>query len=111
MASKGKTQTKRKTSSRKRTKKRTTNDYASLQLLKLGVVVVFSIFFTICNFGLVGRLGDGISNFFFGLFGALNYVIHIFIGGLIIYCDICAGRKGVVRRSVSASFFMLSSPI
>jgi len=92
---------------RKKSYRRTKKDYELVQDIKIILIVALAVFFFVCNFGVIGKVGDTISSVGFGLFGVLNYVVALFIAFLIVIYELAAGSKGVVRKIVAASVFFL----
>ncbi|MBP5599091.1 MAG: DNA translocase FtsK [Lachnospiraceae bacterium] len=92
---------------RKKSYKRTKKDYELIQDIKIILIVALAVFFFVCNFGVIGKVGDVISSFGFGLFGVLNYVVALFIAFLIVIYELSAGSGAVVRKIVASSVFFL----
>ncbi len=94
----------------KRPVKRSKDDYELIRDVKIILAICVAAFLFICNFGLVGKVGAGISSFLFGLFGAMNYVLALFAAALYIFCEINAGAGIAVKKAVFSSvlFFLIS---
>ncbi len=112
MATKKTTNSKKRTytKSNKRTKyKRTKKDYEIWQEIKSVIAVSIAIFFFVCNFGLIGTVGNVLSNVTFGLFGVLNYIAALFFAFLFILGEFFAGNSVCTRKIISLSglFLML----
>jgi len=104
MASKkNSTKGRKRTNSAAKTKRRTKQDYELIQDIKVIVIVALAIFFFVCNFGVVGKVGDSISNFLFGIFGLLNYVAALFVAFLIVYSELHGGSAYAIRKVVALS--------
>lgn len=57
-----------------------------------------SIILFLCNFGLIGKVGDAISNLLFGLFGFLAYIVSILIFITIAFWSANTGNPAAVRK-------------
>ena len=57
----------------------------SNELTLLIVLAITSLLF-LCNFGIIGPVGNAISGFLFGIFGILAYIAPIFIFISIAFC-------------------------
>lgn len=90
-----------------RTKARTKQDYALKQEIKIIVIIALSLFLFVCNFRIIGNLGNAISDCLFGIFGLLNYIVAPFVGFLIIFGELNPGNGIAVRRIVCLSFLFL----
>lgn len=99
--------TKKKTAYRK-TNRRTKNDYILIQEIKAVVVFAISILLFLCNFGLIGKVGNFLSGFMFGLFGLLAYIAPLMIGLIVVFVMMNAGNGQAVKKTVAGSFLFLS---
>lgn len=74
---KSKAQTTRRTNSgQKKTKQNKQDDTFALEVI-LWIVVALSILLFISNFGFGGKVGNAVSQFFFGIFGVLAYIFPV----------------------------------
>ncbi len=95
------------TSSARKKAVRTKKDYELVQDIKIIAAVCVAVFLFVCNFGVVGKVGDSLSNFFFGLFGVLNYIAALFFAFIFIIYEINAGDRSIVRKSVFSIILFL----
>ncbi len=104
-SSSGRNTASRKTSSRSTPKKNSTNrtkeEYALVGEIGLIVLSLVMIFFFLCNFGIVGPVGNGIRGIMFGLFGFMAYVMPIFIFVSIAFWLVNAGTPTALRKLIS----------
>ena len=70
--------------------------------LTLLVLLAITILLFLCNFGLIGPVGNAISGFLFGIFGILAYIAPIFI-------FICIGFGISNRENVVATFKLIAA--
>ena len=76
------TTTGRKTTSRQNTnvpRQRTEQERMISNELTLLILLAVAILLFLCNFGIIGPVGNAISGFLFGIFGLLAYVAPVFI--------------------------------
>ena len=107
------TQKSRKTTNSKNTtrRKQTAIDYRkeSEMFHEIGLIVFFiaMVILFLCNFGLIGKVGNGIRDIMFGIFGLIAYVIPIllFLGVSFWYANF--GNPHAIRKLVSAVFLLL----
>ena len=92
---------------RKKSYKRTKKDYELIQDIKIILIVALAVFFFVCNFGVIGTVGDVISKVGFGLFGVLNYIAALFIAFLIVVYELGATSGVYIRKMVAGSVFFL----
>ncbi len=74
--------TRRKTSSKQTTtvpRQRTEQERMISNELTLLILLAVAILLFLCNFGIIGPVGNAISGFLFGIFGLLAYIAPIFI--------------------------------
>lgn len=107
--SKKTTYSRSKTSSKKKTTKRTKQDYELIRDIKIILAVTFSLFLFVCNFGIVGKFGNIISDFLFGVFGTMNYCVALIFAFIFIYYQVNAGYGIAVRKTIFSSilFFLI----
>ncbi len=106
----------RKTSSSSKTRKKTTSKAAgkrkasaydakreSEMLHEIGLIIFFvvMVILFLCNFGIIGPVGNAISGFMFGLFGLTAYVVPVllFVGVCFWYANV--GNHNAVRKLVA----------
>lgn len=103
-----KTSSKRTYTRRNVSKKRTKKDVIIERDIKIVFVFCLCVFLFVCNFGVVGKFGNILSGFFFGVFGTLNYVITLFVAGLYLYFSLNGKNKTSIKKTISACIlFML----
>lgn len=73
-------------------------------LISLGLMILLFL----CNFHLVGKLGDAISKWMFGVFGLLAYVAPILIFFGILFCIINLGNSLAYLKVVAGSMFFIT---
>jgi len=77
------TNTRRTNSSKKKSQNKKTTRTQQERLVSNEVLLIFllaiGIFLFLCNFGIIGPVGNAISNIMFGLFGITAYVAPVFI--------------------------------
>lgn len=80
---------------------RGTNDSAIYHEIGLIIVFAVAVLLFLCNFNIVGPIGNQISNVMFGLFGICAYVVPIaaFIG--IAFYSINQGNRTAVRKVIA----------
>ena len=97
-------------STRTTTKKTQQQDFLNDELkgeLVLIVIGAFALALFLCNFRILGNLGNTISDVMFGLFGIMAYVFPILAGFLCFFCMINQGNPKAVRRTISLSVLFL----
>ena len=75
---KRKTSTKRKSTNRKNQKRTEEEHILSNEILLIFVFAIGVLLF-LCNFGIIGPIGDSVSKVMFGIFGLTGYVAPIFV--------------------------------
>lgn len=98
-------------------KQRTTSKTASRQnqpmdsAIKNEVILIgvfaLAVFLFLCNFGIVGVVGDSISNVMFGLFGLTTYVAPVLLFLAVAFGVINRGNKIAIRKLVAAVVLFL----
>lgn len=99
---------KRKASTNTSRKTRTKKDYELLLEIRIVLVFALSIFLCICNFGIIGNVGNALSNVLFGLFGLVAYVAPILLGLLVIFIMLNGGISEAVKKAISGSGLVLA---
>ena len=103
----------RKTTNSKNTTKRKQSavDYRkeSEMFHEIGLIIFFiaMVILFLCNFGLIGQVGNAIRDIMFGIFGLTAYIIPIvlFLGVSFWYAN--SGNPHAMRKLVSAIFLLL----
>ncbi len=103
----------RKTTNSKNTTKRkqTAVDYRkeSEMFHEIGLIIFFvaMVILFLCNFGLIGQVGNAIRDIMFGIFGLTAYIIPIvlFLGVSFWYAN--SGNPHAMRKLISALFLLL----
>lgn len=106
MASSNKKTVKRKNVSKKKNLGRSKKEYELYQDIKIVIIIAISILLFVCNFGIIGKVGDFISGIFFGLFGVFNYIFSLLLGFVLIFNELNPSNPVAVRKSIS--LFMIS---
>lgn len=88
------TGTKRKPASRK---KSTVNDQVFDDIIMI-LSVALCIFLFLCNFGIIGTVGNAISKFMFGVFGLFAYAAPLVIAAAVIYYNLRRGDYVAIRK-------------
>lgn len=71
------------------------------------VMAALALILFLCNFGLVGKFGDAMSNVMFGIFGLLAYVAPVIIFLMIAFGMLNAGNRIATRKLVAGILFFL----
>ena len=74
-----KTSNKKTNNKSKSTYNKTNADKGRTREILLFVYLAFSVFLICSNIGICGIVGETVSNFFFGVFGTINYIIPFYI--------------------------------
>ncbi len=107
--------TRRKTSSRSKSRStgRTSDRSRKAQESKLYYEVVLLVLFAamlllfLCNFGIIGPVGNFFSRIMFGLFGLTAYAFPVVLFLAISFYVINAGSRGVIRKLIAAIVLFL----
>lgn len=75
--------------------------------ISLIVMAALALILFLCNFGLVGRFGDLVSDIMFGLFGLLAYVAPLIIFLMIAFGMLNVGNSVAVRKLAAGIVFFL----
>lgn len=79
---------------------RTKEDYVLFQEIKIVLLFALGLFLFVCNFGVVGTVGNFLSKIMFGLFGLLAFAFPL-LGAILISFLMLNNRNGIaIRRSV-----------
>jgi len=103
----------RKTTNSKNTKNRKQSavDYRkeSEMFHEIGLIIFFiaMVILFLCNFGLIGQVGNAIRDIMFGIFGLTAYIapIALFLGVSFWYAN--SGNPHAIRKLISAIFLLL----
>ncbi len=71
------------------------------------VLAAFALILFLCNFGVVGKFGDVVSDVMFGLFGLLAYVAPLIIFLMIAFGMLNVGNSIATRKLVAGIVFFL----
>ena len=99
------------TAKKSTTRKPTAAEYRKESEMRheIGIIVLFllMVFLFLCNFGIIGPMGDSISGVLFGVFGLPAYIVPIiiFIGVTFWYAN--EGSRHAVRRLLSGLVLLL----
>ncbi len=104
----------RTTKSKKRytTAKKTAADYRKENELfeEIGLIVFFilMVILFLCNFGIIGPVGETVSSVLFGIFGLTAYIMPIVLFGAVMFWYANRGSVNAVRKLISGIvlFFM-----
>lgn len=66
------------------------------------VIACVAILLFLCNFGLIGPIGNAISSFLFGMFGILAYIAPIVIAGMIFFKASNYGNEIALIKEMAA---------
>lgn len=99
---------KKKASANTKNTSRTKKDYELLQEIKIVLVFALSVFLCVCNFGVIGKVGNALSNVMFGLFGVLAYIAPLLVGLLVIFIIFNGGASLALKKAVSGSLLFIS---
>ncbi len=86
----------------------TKEQYALRQEIKAIIIFALAILLFACNFGVIGRFGNAVSDIMFGLFGVLAYVFPLLLGGCIVYLLVNVGSSQSIRKTVAAFVLMFA---
>ncbi len=90
-------------SSRRNTTKKKNNEegFAKVKDEIIGIcALTASILLFIANIGLGGALGEGISDFFYGLFGLLQHIFPIFLFGMVMFIYVNRNNRKMIIKSI-----------
>ena len=102
---------KKNTAKRNTTRKPTAAEYRkeSEMLHEIGLIVLFvlMVILFLCNFGIIGPIGDSVSGVLFGVFGLMAYIVPVvlFVGVTFWYAN--TGNRHAVRRLISGMILFL----
>lgn len=72
------------------------------------IVLAFLVMLCLSNFGLLGVMGQGIKWFFFGIFGAMDYLLPFYCGGHIIWRMLDKNPSGEIRKRVGLGYLLMA---
>ncbi len=102
---------KKNTAKKNTTRKPTAAEYRkeSEMLHEIGLIVLFvlMVILFLCNFGIIGPIGDSVSGVLFGVFGLMAYIVPVvlFVGVTFWYAN--TGNRHAVRRLISGMVLFL----
>lgn len=102
-----KTTTSRKTTKTNRQRRGEPMDLAIRNEIILIVLLALAVILFLCNFGIVGKVGDAVSGFMFGVFGLLSYVAPVVIFLAIAFGMSNAGNNIATRKLVAGGVLFL----
>ena len=106
------TQTRKKQSTKSRAPQSEPMDVAIRNEILLIVFLALAIILFLCNFGVVGKIGDGISRIMFGIFGLAAYVAPVIIFLAIAFGMSNTGNNIATRKLIAGVvLFVLISMI
>ena len=82
-------------------------DLAIRNEILLIVLLALSVILFLCNFGIVGKVGDAVSSFLFGVFGLLAYVAPVVIFLAIAFGMSNVGNNIATRKLVAGGVLFL----
>lgn len=77
---------------------------------EVGLIVLFAlvVILFLCNFGIIGNLGDSVSNVMFGLFGVTAYIAPIALFAAVAFWQANEGNKtAIVKISAGITLFLM----
>lgn len=77
------------------------------EIILIGVIAIAILLF-LCNFGILGTIGNVVSNVMFGLFGIPAYIFPIVATYIIFFTVANSGNPKVIRRDLSLSVLILN---
>ncbi len=75
--------------------------------ISLIVLFIVAVFLFLCNFGIVGSVGDAISKVLFGLFGFMAYVAPVLLFVAVAFWFANAGNPTAVRKLIAGTVLFL----
>jgi len=84
-------------------------DYELFEEIGLIIFFVFMILLFLCNFGIIGPVGNAVSSFMFGIFGLTSYIMPFCLFFAVMFWYANKGRFNAIRKLISGIvlFFML----
>ncbi len=97
----------------KKTNNRRPSEQESAIYHEVTLILLFAaaVFLFLCNFGIIGTVGNAISGVLFGLFGLLAYVVSIVIFLLAAFWSANAGSYAAARKIVAACTLFLMAGV
>ncbi len=97
----------------KRTNNRKQSEQESALFHEVTLILLFAaaVILFLCNFGIIGTVGNAISSVLFGLFGLLAYVVSIVVFLLAAFWSANAGSYAAARKIVAACTLFLMAGI
>lgn len=77
------------------------------EIIIIGVVALAILLF-LCNFGILGSVGDMVSNIMFGLFGILSYIVPVLAAFMVFFSVANSGNPKVIRRNIAIVLMYLN---
>lgn len=97
----------------KRTNSRKQTEQESALFHEVSLILLFAVavFLFLCNFGIIGTVGNAISSVLFGLFGLLAYVVSIVVFFVAAFWSANAGSYAAVRKIAAICTLFLMAGI
>ena len=92
-------------------RRQTEQESALFHEVSLILLFAAAVFLFLCNFGIIGTVGNAISSVLFGLFGLLAYVVSIVIFLLAAFWSANAGSYAAARKIVAACTLFLMAGV
>lgn len=100
-----------KTSKDKQRNSRQYTDQESAIFHEVVLILLFAaaVILFLCNFGVIGTVGDAISGFLFGMFGYLAYVAALVLFFAVAFWSANAGSPAAVRKLIAGVLLFLTA--
>lgn len=92
-------------------RKYTEQESALFHEVTLILLFAVAVILFLCNFGVIGTVGNAISSVLFGLFGLLAYVVSIVVFLMVAFWSANAGSPAAARKIVAACILFLMAGI
>ncbi|MBO5167091.1 MAG: DNA translocase FtsK [Lachnospiraceae bacterium] len=101
------------TSTKAKTNSRQYSEQESALFHEVGLILLFAVavILFLCNFGVIGTVGDAISGVLFGLFGYLAYIVAIVAFLAAAFWSANAGSPAAVRKLVAGVVLFLMAGV
>ena len=98
----------RKTSGNSRTVKKDEFNEELVNEITLIVILALALLLFLCNFGILGTVGNAVSNVMFGLFGLMAYVFPIIVTYMFFFGIANKGNPKAIRRNSAITVLVIS---
>ncbi len=95
------------TNSRNNVRKSEPMDVAIRNEIVLIALFALAVFLFLCNFGIIGVVGNTISNFMFGIFGLTAYIMPLVLFVMIAFGMVNSGNTIAIRKLIAGIFLFL----